>query len=127
VSAPIYNSSGPCRAASIARLGALGQYRRKQILARPPNKGWKRAFDDPIVLPNGRMIVTLLDAGDYNSGLASAPVCPQTWQVNLGSRSESLIKNGPNTGASWGRLSSDASGGRHPVVPSQVLLGLPSF
>jgi hypothetical protein len=26
---------------------------------------WKRRFDDPIVLPGGRQLVTLEDAGDY--------------------------------------------------------------
>ena len=27
--------------------------------------GWKRPFDDPIPLPGGRQLVTLLDAGKY--------------------------------------------------------------
>ena len=29
------------------------------------DRGWKRAFDDPIVLPDGRELVTLKDAGNY--------------------------------------------------------------
>jgi hypothetical protein len=31
----------------------------------PTAKGWRRAFDEPIVLPNGRELVTLEDAGTY--------------------------------------------------------------
>lgn len=30
-----------------------------------PDKGWFRAFDDPIALPDGRKLVTLLDTGEY--------------------------------------------------------------
>ena len=26
---------------------------------------WSRAFEDPIALPDGRKLVTLLDAGEY--------------------------------------------------------------
>jgi hypothetical protein len=31
--------------------------------------GWKRAFDDPIPLPSGRKLVTLLDAATYATKL----------------------------------------------------------
>jgi hypothetical protein len=34
--------------------------------------GWKRPFDDPIPLPNGRQLVTLEDAGDYMTRLPQA-------------------------------------------------------
>ncbi len=30
-----------------------------------PGKGWKRPFDDPIPLPDGRQLVTIEDAGNY--------------------------------------------------------------
>jgi hypothetical protein len=33
---------------------------------------WSRAFDDPIVLPRGRQLVTLEDAGDYITELPEA-------------------------------------------------------
>jgi hypothetical protein len=29
------------------------------------DRGWKRAFDEPIPLPRGRALVTLKDAGNY--------------------------------------------------------------
>ena len=35
-----------------------------------PDTGWKRPFEDPIILPNGSKLVTLLDAGNY---IASRP------------------------------------------------------
>ena len=31
--------------------------------------GWSTPFEDPVVLPNGRKLVTLLDAGNYIQGL----------------------------------------------------------
>jgi hypothetical protein len=31
-------------------------------------KGWSRKFDDPIVLPGGRQLTTLRDAGTYHRG-----------------------------------------------------------
>ena len=34
--------------------------------------GWKRAFDDPIPLPDGRELVTLQDAGHYITKLPKA-------------------------------------------------------
>jgi hypothetical protein len=34
--------------------------------------GWKRRFADPIVLPDGRRLVTLQDAGDYITNLPKA-------------------------------------------------------
>jgi hypothetical protein len=35
-------------------------------------KGWRRQFDDPIALPNGRKLVTLEDAGNYITKLPKA-------------------------------------------------------
>jgi hypothetical protein len=35
-------------------------------------KGWRRAFDEPIVLPNGRELVTLKDAGTFITKLPKA-------------------------------------------------------
>jgi hypothetical protein len=32
------------------------------------DRGWKRAFDEPILLPDGRELVTLEDAGSYIIG-----------------------------------------------------------
>jgi hypothetical protein len=36
------------------------------------DRGWKRAFEDPIDLPNGRKLVTLQDAGNYITQLPKA-------------------------------------------------------
>jgi hypothetical protein len=35
-------------------------------------QGWKRLFDDPITLPDGRELVTLKDAGTYITKLPKA-------------------------------------------------------
>ena len=47
-------------------------------------KGWSREFDDPILLPRGRQLVTLEDAGNYITKLPKAeheaPVMTFTWK-----------------------------------------------
>jgi len=35
-------------------------------------QGWRRRFDDPIYLPNGRQLKTLMAAGDYITELPKA-------------------------------------------------------
>ncbi len=42
---------------------------KESILARGVDHGWKRAFDDPILLPSGRKLITLLDAATYATKL----------------------------------------------------------
>jgi hypothetical protein len=37
-----------------------------------PDRGWKRSFDEPIALPDGRELVTLKDAGNYITKLLKA-------------------------------------------------------
>jgi hypothetical protein len=46
--------------------------------------GWKRAFDDPIPLPDGRQLVTLKDAGDYITKLPKAEQQLGEWQTAIG-------------------------------------------
>ena len=42
---------------------------KESIFVRAVEQGWKRAFDDPILLPSGRKLVTLLDAANYAAKL----------------------------------------------------------
>ena len=60
-----------------------------------PDKGWSRAFDDPIPLPRGRQLVTLGDVGNYITKLPKAEHEAPEWQAAM----ECLIlvaeKNGP--------------------------------
>src|SRR5229473_2843384 len=46
--------------------------------------GWKRPFDDPISLPNGRQLVTLKDAADYIMKLPRAEQNLEEWQTAIG-------------------------------------------
>ena len=46
----------------------------------PTAKGWSRAFDDPIILPNGREVFTLQDAGNYITKLPKATQERPEWQ-----------------------------------------------
>jgi hypothetical protein len=47
------------------------------------NRGWKRPFDDPIVLPDGHGLVTLEDAGDYITRLPKADQQLNEWQTAI--------------------------------------------
>jgi hypothetical protein len=44
-------------------------------------QGWKRPFGDPIVLPDGRKLVTLEDAATYVQKLPPAEQQLQEWQA----------------------------------------------
>jgi hypothetical protein len=46
-------------------------------------EGWKRPFDDPIVLPGGRKLVTLEDAGNYITELPKAEHSAPEWQAAM--------------------------------------------
>jgi hypothetical protein len=48
--------------------GLQGRCRQERLAA----LSWSRAFDDPIVLPNGRQLVTLQDAANYIMKLSKA-------------------------------------------------------
>jgi hypothetical protein len=44
---------------------------------------WKRRFDDPIVLPDGRELVTLLDAATYATKLPKREAATAEWQAAI--------------------------------------------
>jgi hypothetical protein len=44
------------------------------------NRGWKRSFDEPILLPRGRQLVTLKDAGTYITKLPKAEHEAAEWR-----------------------------------------------
>jgi hypothetical protein len=63
--------------------------------------GWKRPFDDPIPLPDGRQIITLEDAGAYVTELPKADQQLDEWQTAI----EILLvvkQNGPTMLARMG-------------------------
>jgi hypothetical protein len=47
------------------------------------DRGWKRAFDDPIQLPRGGQLVTLEDAGTYITKLAKSEHTAPEWQAAM--------------------------------------------
>jgi hypothetical protein len=47
------------------------------------DKGWQRAFDDPIPLPLGRQLVTLQDAGTFITKLSKAQHDAPEWQAAM--------------------------------------------
>lgn len=44
-------------------------------------KGWSRPFEDPIILPDGRELLTLKAAADYIMKLSKAEQSHEKWQV----------------------------------------------
>jgi hypothetical protein len=46
-------------------------------------KGWSRKFDEPILLPKGRQLVTLKDAGTYITKLPKAEHTTPEWQAAM--------------------------------------------
>jgi hypothetical protein len=45
--------------------------------------GWSKRFEDPVTLPNGRQLVTLLDAGNYVAGLRRKEAQHDHWQAAI--------------------------------------------
>ena len=45
---------------------------------------WSRPFEDPITLPNDKMLFTLRDAGDYITSLPEAEQQLEEWQTAIG-------------------------------------------
>jgi hypothetical protein len=46
-------------------------------------KGWKRPFDEPIPLPDGRQLVTLEEAGNYITKLPKDIHEEEEWQAAM--------------------------------------------
>jgi hypothetical protein len=46
-------------------------------------RGWRRPFDEPILLPRGRQLVTLQDAGQYITKLPKAEHEAPEWQAAM--------------------------------------------
>src|SRR5450432_488615 len=66
--------------------------------------GWKRSFDDPIPLPDGRQFVTLKDAADYIVKLPKAEQDLPEWQAATEALLMAAEDRGPLTHARIGML-----------------------
>jgi hypothetical protein len=62
-----------------------------------PDRGWKRAFDEPIPLPRGRELVTLKDAGTYITKLPKTEHEAPEWQPATQALILVATKGGPAT------------------------------
>ena len=47
------------------------------------DRGWSREFEEPILIPKGRQLVTLRDAGDYITKLPEAEHTAREWQAAM--------------------------------------------
>jgi hypothetical protein len=59
-----------------------------------PVAAWARPFDDPVLLPGGRKLVTLRDAADYIMKLSKDGQNLEAWQTAV----EALIMAAENRG-----------------------------
>ncbi len=66
------------------------------------DRGWKRAFHDPIPLPRGRYLVTLEDAGNYITKLPKAEHENAEWQAAMEALILVATSGGPTTFARIG-------------------------
>jgi hypothetical protein len=66
--------------------------------------GWKRAFEDPIDLPDGRTLVTLEDAGNYITKLPKAEHSAPEWQAAMEALILVATRGGPTMLARIGVL-----------------------
>lgn len=46
-------------------------------------RGWQRAFDEPIVLPDGQNLATLRDAANYITALPKRESASPEWQTAI--------------------------------------------
>jgi hypothetical protein len=56
---------------------------------------WRRQFEDPIPLPGGSELRTLLDAGNYIQSLSKAKQQQEAWQVATEALLVVVNQNGP--------------------------------
>ena len=74
--------------------------------------GWSKLFEDPVTLPNGRQLVTLLDAGNYIASLPRKETQSDHWQVV----SEALLDGAPRSWAAAACARRDAAGAEYRQV-----------
>jgi len=67
-------------------------------------EGWQRRFEDPIPLPGGGELVTLLDAGYYIQSLSKAKQQQEAWQVATEALLVVVNQNGPTMFARIGMM-----------------------
>jgi hypothetical protein len=68
------------------------------------DRGWKRAFDDPIPLPRGRQLVTLEDAARYIQELPKSEHKLDQWQAAVDALLLVVKHNGPTMFARIGMI-----------------------
>jgi hypothetical protein len=71
-----------------------------------PVAAWARPFDDPVLLPDGRKLVTLRDAADYIVTLPKAEQNIEAWQTAIEALIMAAEDRGPLMHARIGMLRS---------------------
>jgi len=66
--------------------------------------GWSKLFEDPVTLPNGSKLVTLLDAGNYIASLPRKEHESEPWQAAIEALLMAAEDRGPLLHARVGML-----------------------
>jgi hypothetical protein len=80
------------------------------------DRGWKRAFDEPIPLPRGRELVTLKDAGIHITKLPKAEHQAPEWQAAMQALILVATKGGPTMLARIGMMRALDAGKPEPEI-----------
>ncbi len=59
------------------------------------DRGWRRKFEDPILLPDGRTLVTLRDAAAFITALSKKEAALPEWQPAIEALMLVAERNGP--------------------------------
>jgi hypothetical protein len=82
-------------------------------------KGWSRRFDDPIILPNGRKLVTLRHAGEYIAALPAKEQKEEGWERAARALMLVVESGGPTMLARIGIMQALNPSGNGPAEPRQ--------
>jgi hypothetical protein len=77
--------------------------------------GWRRVFEDPIPLPDGRQLVTLEDAGNYITNLSDADQELEEWRIAIEALLLVVKHNGPTMMARIGMMRALYPAGPKPI------------
>jgi hypothetical protein len=81
--APGFRSGPNVQKVNLGNLARRAPTEERIVLPDETPQGWKRPFDDAIVLPDGRALLTLEDAGDYITMLPKADQQLDEWQTAI--------------------------------------------
>jgi hypothetical protein len=91
----------------------------RQGRRRGTDRGWQRAFDDPIQLPDSRTLVTLHDSATYVTGLPKKEAAELEWQAAIEALMSVVELGGPTIFALIGVMKALNRGHVREFIPTR--------